>query len=358
MSIDRVATILSDHKYIAYRKLERIAEKNNVDCNKLLKKIREKSGRKIICFYGNCQSTVYEHLFLKSNKLTEKYIVFSFGPVQNIHGIEEQKGLPPPLLQAIDIFVYQDVKGTTSIPRALNTKDILKNLKSTAVAVCIPNIYFDGLFPQYVVNRYNVFYKIESRPDPRPVFPYGDKNIEKMASQHSAEEIALTISKDNFYSVEECNRKLEDSILELRRREEGVCDVTMSDYIWDNYKKEYMFYTVNHPRNFVIRECLVRVFRYLRFDETDIGVEPHELDTVQQFIYPSVYKNLDLEYILPEFYWNKDLCEKPCDMLEYVSAYFHYCGRRILMNNTNKEILPYISNQLVINEKSKITDLS
>ena len=65
-------------------------------------------------------------------------------------------------------------------------------------------------------------------------------------------------------------------------------------------------------------------------------------------------KNLGLEYRLPAIYWNKDLCEKPCDILGYVSAYLHYCGRRILTNTQDMEILSYVPMKIVINDTKKI----
>lgn len=139
----------------------------------------------------------------------------------------------------------------------------------------------------------------------------------------------------------------------LRNREQR-CDTPISDYICDHFRKEHLFYSPNHPRTRVIYELFVRALRHISIPVDDACIPNRELDNHVLPIYPAVYRHLELEFDYPSIYWNTDLCTLPSNMLEYVSAYLHYCGRRILTDTTTKEILPYVAKELLIGERKSI----
>lgn len=161
------------------------------------------------------------------------------------------------------------------------------------------------------------------------------------------------ISSSNFYGPTECENSVDTSIKNLMDRERE-CDVIISDYIIDNYRDHHLFYTVNHPKTYVIEELFIRVLKYLSIKTRDKITTPMELDVSYIPIYPSVYLHEKLKFEYPDFYWNKDICNTPSSILEYVSAYMHYCGRRILTCKTDKEVLPYVAKSLLIGKRNHV----
>lgn len=173
-----ISEVMSDNNTIDYLKLKEVSSKHGCNCGEMLTRLRKNRTKGIIALYGNCQTIIYARIVKSSLKMMDSYILLWFGPVQEIHGEEEKAGFEKELIENIDVLIYQEVVGNTSISKALNTKDIVRQMRKDAVSVCIPNIYFEGYFPQYCGNRYDVFY-FNTRGVLRPCFPYGDKNIEK-----------------------------------------------------------------------------------------------------------------------------------------------------------------------------------
>lgn len=174
---NNIGEVMTDGDTIDYLKLKIEAKQKGIGCGTLLTNLKKNSSRGIIAVYGNCQSYVYARLIKATAEIMKSYFLLWFGPVQNIHGEEEHKGFDRELLENIDILIYQEVVGRSWLSQALNTKDIISCLKKEAIAVCIPNIYFDGYFPQHCGNRFDVSY-INAKGESRPCFAYGDKNIE------------------------------------------------------------------------------------------------------------------------------------------------------------------------------------
>lgn len=312
---------------IHYKSLKLMSEKTNRPCGEILQEIKEKYKRKILCFYGNCQiSTMFR--LARETDLMREYLLFSFGLVQSIRGEEQAIGFPSDIVEQIDILICQNVLGKTKIKKGLTTKSLIERLSSGASVVHIPNIYFRGYFPQVCANPYNVI--IPGKTNSNGAFPWGDENIQKLAINHSAEEITSIISDEDFYSNGECWDNANDSLRELKEREK-ICDVKISDYIEANFQIEQLFFLVNHPQAFMMHELLMRAFRYL-----DMGFHPRRIENGGEntgrevLIYPSVKKHLMLRFPKNEYYYYKTLCEVPVDILGYVKAYLKYCGDNIL----------------------------
>ena len=334
---------LSDVHTISYKKLKEVSSECGIRCGELLNEIKSLTRRRLICFYGNCQITTMARLAKSSAKLMREYMIFSFGPVQDIHGAEEQDGFDAGILSCIDIFIYQNVFGKTKIARGLTTDQMVGALKEGAAHVSVPNIYFRGYFPQAGSNRYNVV--VQGKTNQNGMFPWGDKNIERLAADYSAEEIAEILSSPDFYSPDFCRKNAEDSLAELSQRE-GLCDIKISDYIQNNYKEEQLFFGVNHPQWFVVGELMKRVFAKLGMSEySDMKTRNQgENDGRECLIYPSVALGLGLKFQKTKFNWYKDVCPEPTDMLGYVSAYLHWCGRKIIfdrVSNRGQRVMKY-----------------
>lgn len=310
---------------ISYERLKEISAMMDVPVSKLLGWIKLKLNVKIGLVYGNCQNMSINTLITSSIKLMKKYILIDMLPVQDIKGDEKKVGFSADFIQSIDLLIYQNVSENNKFSPKLATAHILKNINENAKTICIPNVYFSGYFPQACGNPYNPFLK-EYNNTP---FPYGDINIQEMQDEYSAREIAYKIGAKDFYSKEYVEKNANDSLQELINREQ-ICDVKISDYILDNYKKEMLFFTTNHPSNKVLKELVKRVFNLCDEIVDDIDEsKAWENNGREIFIYPSVFQGLGLEFDKDKFCWWNVIKKEPSDIYEYVEDYLKYCKKPI-----------------------------
>lgn len=293
------------------------------DIGEELRKLKETTGKKILIFYGNCQTGTLNSLALTSKKIGDKFFIMVIPPVQNLSCNEREQGIPDEVLDNLDVLFYQHVNYANWFSKKLGTDTILQRINRwSQVKICIPNVYYSGTFPQMTCNRYqptNVGdYAVGAGPFP------GDGNIEKMWVNMSAKEIAEKLLDENFYNHEEVRSKADLSMDELRKREE-ICDVVISDYIQENLTQERLFFIPNHPRVKVILELMKRAFSKLGIDVDDVNAKEVAEPDIQVIpIYPSIRKALYLEHV-DDICYEPSLPEKPSDMRQYVSAYIKYC---------------------------------
>lgn len=315
--------LVCDKNMINYERLKQVAKEMDAEPREMLTWIKKQVKKEIICVYGNCQNISINTLITSSNILNEKYILLDMPPIQDLKE-ERQLGISENILKEVDIFVYQEVSSHNKFSPMLASSFILNKLNENAKTICIPNAYFTGYFPQVCDNPYNPFLKQYSNTP----FPYGDENIQRMEGRYSAKEIAEIIDADNFYTAEECKNNVEESLSQLEKREEN-CDVKISDYITIHYKKRLLFYTPNHPTNEVLAELVKRIFMLCGVRVEDIRLEKAwENNGREIFIYPSVRKNLQLEFNKTKYCWWNVIKAEPSDIYEYVEDYLKYCSRK------------------------------
>ena len=329
MEKNDIVDFLLRQNIIDYKKVKSNLEDDEKASEYCIEKVKEISGRKIICFYGNCQIMWENSLVAHSSQVMKSYYLLWLGPVYLLD--KEIGEINKNILKQIDIFIYQHVGAEGKIPERFSTDTIIEQLRKDATRVCIPNVYFKGYFPQFCSNKFNPTVP-EVDGGENGAFPYGDANIETMAKQFTPNEIAKELLREDFYTKEQCMDNVNQSIMELKKRE-TICDVIISDYILENYRKIRLFYTVNHPVNLVLKVLLSRVFKYIDMEINDIDeILINENDGREIFVYPSVIKALELSFGKERYCWFKKLKEEPSDMYDYVNAYLAYCGKGIYHN--------------------------
>lgn len=324
-----------NNNVLSYQKLKKLLYGTDVSLIDTISEIKANNRKKIITFYGNCQTLWEVMLSASSKSLTSDYF---FLWLDMVHLLNEERhtGFDVNLLKLIDIFIYQHVDISEKNPIFLSTDYILNGIREDVPRICIPNVYFNGYFPQYCRNIYN-----RQMPDlpggENGLFPYGDINIQNLMDDFSKDYIAQKLSDLDFYTKSQCENNVLDSINELKLREEK-CDVIISDYILENYKYIRLFYTNNHPFNFVLKELLIRAYKTIDIDVKDIDVGCiRENDGREQFVYPSVVKNLNLTWAVDKkvFFYNKSVKNEPSDMYDYVSAYIDFCKETKSINEAS-----------------------
>lgn len=308
---------------INYDKLKKVAKVMKTSMGELLEWIKDFFQVRIVLVYGNCQNMSINSLITSSNQLMNKYLVIDMLPVHEIKGEEKTVGFEKSFIDKIDLLIYQNISVNNRFSENLTSDNVIKLCNEQARCICIPNVYFTGYYPQDCANPYNIFLK-EYNNVP---FPYGDINIINMQDKYSAKEIADKLSSDDFYSKEFCIKNAEESLQELQSREE-ICDVKISDYIAENYKKEMLFFTKNHPSNKVLKELVIRVFALCGEDVSDIDEKlAWENNGREIFIYPSVRKGLGLEFDKDKYCWWNVIKKEASDMYTYVLDYLTYCKK-------------------------------
>lgn len=259
---------------------------------------RLKQGKSIALIHGNCQIIPLK-LYLTNNKrFNEKYILYD---IPALHLINESNNMifrSNHLFEDVDLFITQQVSDNNRFGYYLSTQNFLDHLSEKCKIVTIINLWFDAYFPQHSA-------KVES-----PITPYltanlwADSNLEKMGSEKtSIDEILSTLQDENFYSKEYLNTRFENSIKTLIDREQFV-DVHMSDYVQQLCRDDILFYSVNHPKNFLVKELARRCLRYIDLYQSHELIEfLHEellddtstLKITCEAIYPSVFKFLNTD---------------------------------------------------------------
>ena len=83
----------------------------------------------------------------------------------------------------------------------------------------------------------------------------------------------------------------------IRERKQGL-QVTISDFIAENYRHTQLFYVLNHPTAFLLRELAKRVLIYLGIEPLlDESVSLGPLANFQFPVYQSHRQNLQLEFV-------------------------------------------------------------
>lgn len=247
--------------------------------------------KKVICIYGNCQSGFLTNISLTSHELKQNYI---FLKIPNFIRLDIQlmeEIIKEGVLNRIDYFIYQNIKKDNKRSELLSTEFLLGFLNDNCRKCCIPNCYFEGYFPQSTKPMIGLRDKILGVY----VF-YGNSVIDSLYKNHSVEEITKKLLDINYYDKETCVKNVERSIEELKSREK-ICDVIISDYIEDNYKIKYLFYTRNHPNNETLFELLKRIYDFLYIKYGDIKWNTtRENDKTRELIFPSVINQLNLNF--------------------------------------------------------------
>ena len=207
------------------------------------------SSPKVI-FLGNCQAQAFESL---SAYLGLKIEVIGVPPIWLLNGNDRDNLLRK--FEEADFIFSQRLSDT--YPFELLRNAALREAYGSKVVVW-PNIYFDGYFPG-IRYLYNQSGKVTG-----PLSDYHFQWImDGWRMERSIEETVGVVCDFSKWSGEP--DFVERSLNELRDREK-VVDVTISDYVRDNFRTKKLFYTMNHPKTVVLAEMLKRIV-------TSVGLE-------------------------------------------------------------------------------------
>ena len=250
--------------------------------------------KKKILIYGNCQHTHLER-FLAETKLTQYFEILQVKDVYR----KDKTGLTEKDLQNVDLFVHQHI--SKEFDPYFCSDNIKSLLKPTAQTICIPNFWFGGYHIQQTKNpiiRRNTKYSIS----PSGIFAYGDKFIiEALRKNKSKSEIINSLRSADFVSIDEVMKNLEQNFAEIQRREDLFkVDIPSLKFIKENFQKDNICCTVNHPNAQYFLWLTKELLNILDIDSTDvekIKLKPFSKGFLHVPVYPAVIKALGLSFL-------------------------------------------------------------
>lgn len=146
-----------------------------------------------------------------------------------------------------------------------------------------PNIYFDGYFPGI---RY--MYAGTGTKVTGPLSDYHFDQVEKMWQAGATVEDAWDLLSSSDAGRQNDPMPAETSIHMMRERE-SVCDITMSDFIENNFRKEKLFFSMNHPSDQTMLEALSRML-----EKAQIGISTKDKSIKDLQGFPYTLNEIDL----------------------------------------------------------------
>ena len=333
---------VSDNKIIEQKilfgliKREKQANRRKITLFGLIKITYHKKliKKKKICLSGNCVTAVIPE-FLNSNRdFKNRYEVVLSKPVFMVQ--EDDVDLIKQQVSECDVFITQPIGGGRYKELGIDTESLIKLMKKDAKMIIMPVPYFTGYFPEQFYLHDKTGASIgEYKEIPQSPSPYHNKIIFKGFVDNLSEEEVLK----KLYSLDNFNagiptKAVRASITELKRRE-AYTDFGIADFIEKKYKKHKLFYSINHPTNYLLNYMCEVMLKKLGIKKRLLKkrlipkLKREQLDFIITPIIPSVAKELKLE---------KNVMSNNSKYTpEYISACYKYYREHPDIVELNKE---------------------
>lgn len=178
-------------------------------------------------------------------------------------------------------------------------------LSNRCQTITFPATDFNLLWPFNCTNPYD-----QPEPDTFPYghFPYGNRIIAQCVARGMTETAILEYYFTRWEDFAPPLDRLFDLEVARLQARDAECHVKISDYIFSEFRRQRLFWTINHPASALLRELLQRlllrassqeaIFETFRVDETiDFRFNPEgPLGVVSVPIHPQVISFFDLKW--------------------------------------------------------------
>ena len=255
---------------------------------------------KYFTIIGNCQAKSLSEFLLSNKDFKNNY---EYIQINDIFRMEENElnDLYLNILPKLDLIIIQPISENYRNNYKYSTKSILNNVNKNCKKILFPSLYFDFYHPFicYIYDKNNPSWKLGIP------FDYHDKNIMKLYVNNFDKENLLdyilleynkllldnNILDDNFFL-----NKLNKNINTLIERENNYINycidntiiIKSSTYILNNYKKNLLFYTNNHPTKYLFYYISDKILSILSISLFEY---PENIDPLKALIMP-IYKCL------------------------------------------------------------------
>ncbi len=246
-----------------------------------------------LLFYGNCQAAALSVIFSADPTIAEAYNVLHIPSFDD--RIPDSVAVNDEAIAATTVFFDQHDKAP--FPKG----DILP---ADCRRVTFPSVDLFLLWPLHCVNVYN------DAPTPQTLwgrFPYGDRAVVDGVMQGlSAGEVLASYETASQRALPDLDRFEKLEYARLRARD-AQCEVKMSDFVVGAFRTQNLFWCVNHPSMFALRELTHRLIaaageqatelQRAAIDATIATLHPEgPLSDMHAPIHPAVVDHFKLEW--------------------------------------------------------------
>jgi hypothetical protein len=256
--------------------------------------------------YGNCQGWPIALLLLAHQQFRQQYSIVKIPPVQDLQPSDQPRVLSA--VRQADLFIYQPVQDDyRGLPFA-GTKFLREQTAPGSLQLSFPSLYFRGYSPEIVYIR---------RPDGRiydgPASHYHNTYIiEQYCAGRPGSAALAHLLDPELVPAEQSLAVADRSMEELRRHETDVL-IPVSDFVAQNFRRQRLFLTINHPALALLAYVAQSILEKLGIDpfpvswfrqlQRRLGYEP--LGAAFFSIHPATYRNLNLAFPNPPRFTSK-----------------------------------------------------
>jgi hypothetical protein len=289
---------------------------------------------------GNCQARTLSEFLLSNNDFCEKYHYIKLNDIFRMNE-EELNDLYINILQILDLIIIQPISENYRNNYRYSTKSILNNVNINCKKIMFPSLYFDYYHPYtcYVYDKNNPSWKLGNP------FDYHDENIiylyiDYMDNVDNINNDDLKNFLLNEYKKKICDQnildddyfinKLNININNLIDRENTYINyctkdtkiIKSSKYILENYKKNLLFYSINHPTKYLFYYISDKILSILNISLLNY---PDDIDPLKALIIPlykCIQKYVDFNINCYLNYRHYDIILYDTDIIQqYIDAY-------------------------------------
>lgn len=207
--------------------------------------------KKLCTLYGNCQMDGCRH-FLAKTRMGEEYEFQTFHNWRLMLNEEETAKELLHFAKESDVFIYQPCRGYeckdgTKVP---STDKIITTLASRAKSISYAYQFQTGFFP---------IIKVGDGWDGWITGEHVKKRLREVIKGHYNGAAGMTIDYYSDHLQFDCARRFIECLAEQARREEET-DIKMVPWILQNYRKQRLFLTYNHPTSALFAELAKRIY--------------------------------------------------------------------------------------------------
>jgi len=306
--------------------------------------------KKIFTVIGNCQSDCIAQFLLSNPNFSETYYYLS---VKNIHLMDNNDldDLYENILPILDLIIIQPISDNYKNNSKYGTKSILKKVEDSCIKILFPSLYFDFYHPFlfYIYDKNKPGWKLDNPYD------YHDKNIlnyyvqnyndyKKNENNNDVDIESLKIHYgdllinhykncllnsnicDESFLINRFNKNIDN----LKKREDTYRNYIVSNtyliksskFISNNYMKNLLFYSINHPTKHLFHYISDSILIILKLQ---LEIYPENLDPLKSLIIPiynCIQKYVKFDVSKYQNYQHYDIILNDHDVINsYIDSY-------------------------------------
>ena len=248
-----------------------------------------------IVIYANCQGGGIKHFLEKSKEIQNKYK--SIYHIRADDLVFKKNNLDLNYVKNANVFIYQHIDDRHG---DIGTNNILNFLNPDCIKISFTYIYNNSFYP--VKGPLIIEHSHKSKLC--KIIYDNSEVITKLIDDNKTLEEIYELYENNmidFLFEERWNNTMK--ILQTREKK---CDIKISDYIIQNFKKERLFLIENHPTSVIFIQVVNQILEILKIDKLNInygindanllGILPIDISSKNYFNYEFDIDNDSTEY--------------------------------------------------------------